>query len=344
MIQPVRSLKITPTHLERQAIIYIRQSSPKQVRLNTESQRNQRALVERAQSLGWSQARIVVLDADLGQSATSKEGRDDFTQLAADVALGHVGIVFGWEVSRLARNNADWYQLLDLAAVVGTLIADIEGVYDPRSYNDRLLLGLKGTMSEAELHMMRQRLSAGRLSKVARGEYIQHLPTGLVRTEDGRVAKDPDEQIQRCIALVFSTFAELGSGLKTLHFLKAHHILLPRHQTSGLRKGELLWKEPTESMLIEILHNPAYAGAFVYGRRPIDPRLCKPGRRGSGVVRKPMEEWVTLQQGVYPAYISWDQFLRNQARLAENTQEAHAKQAAVQGARGAARADFVSQV
>jgi len=260
-----------------------------------------------------------VLDADLGQSATSKEGRDDFTQLAADVALGHVGIVFGWEVSRLARNNADWYQLLDLAAVVGTLIADIEGVYDPRSYNDRLLLGLKGTMSEAELHMMRQRLSAGRLSKVARGEYIQHLPTGLVRTEDGRVAKDPDEQIQRCIALVFSTFAELGSGLKTLHFLKAHHILLPRHQTSGLRKGELLWKEPTESMLIEILHNPAYAGAFVYGRRPIDPRLCKPGRRGSGVVRKPMEEWVTLQQGVYPAYIRWEQFLRNQARLAENT-------------------------
>jgi len=162
MIQPARSLKITPTHLERKAIIYIRQSSPKQVRLNTESQRNQRALVERAQSLGWSQTRIVVLDADLGQSATSKEGRDDFTQLAADVALGHVGIIFGWEVSRLARNNADWYQLLDLAAVVGTLIADIEGVYDPRSYNDRLLLGLKGTMSEAELHMMRQRLSAGR--------------------------------------------------------------------------------------------------------------------------------------------------------------------------------------
>jgi len=142
MIQSIYSLKITPTHLERKAIIYIRQSSPKQVRLNTESQRNQRALVARAQSLGWSEARIDVLDADLGQSATSTEGRDDFTQLAADVALGHVGIIFGWEVSRLARNNADWYQLLDLAALVGTLIADIEGVYDPRSYNDRLLLGL----------------------------------------------------------------------------------------------------------------------------------------------------------------------------------------------------------
>jgi DNA invertase Pin-like site-specific DNA recombinase len=206
--------------------------------MNTESQHNQRALVERAQSLGWSSARVVVLDADLGHSAASTEGRDDFTQLAAEVALGHVGIIFGWEVSRLARNNADWYQLLDLAAVVGTLIADIEGVYDPRSYNDRLLLGLKGTMSEAELHMMRQRLNAGRLSKVERGEYVQHLPTGLVRTEQGHVAFDPDEQIRRCIALVFSTFAELGSAMKTLHSLKAHQILLPRHQTSGLRKAE----------------------------------------------------------------------------------------------------------
>src|SRR5216684_2783631 len=197
MIQPARSLKITPTHLERRAIIYIRQSSPKQVRLNTESQRNQRALVERAQSLGWSQARIVVLDADLGQSATSKEGRDDFTQLAADVALGHVGILFGWEVSRLARNNADWYQLLDVAALVGTLIADVEGIYDPRVYNDRWLLGLKGTMSEAELHLMRQRLTAGRLSQVARGEYVQHLPTGLVRLPDQRVVQDPDNQVRQ---------------------------------------------------------------------------------------------------------------------------------------------------
>jgi DNA invertase Pin-like site-specific DNA recombinase len=337
MIPIPRSLKITPTHLERQAVIYIRQSTPKQVRLNTESQHNQRALVERARSLGWSEARIVVLDADLGHSAASTQGRDDFTQLAAELALGHVGIIFGWEVSRLARNNADWYQLLDLAAVVGTLIADIEGVYDPRSYNDRLLLGLKGTMSEAELHMMRQRLSAGRLSKVERGEYVQHLPTGLVRTEHGQVEFDPDEQIRRVIALVFSSFAELGSAMKTLHSLKAHHILLPRHQTSGLLKGELLWKEPTEAMLIEILHNPAYAGAFVYGRRPTDPLRRRPGHRGSGTVRKPMEEWVTIQQGAYPAYISWEQYVRNQARLAENAQEAHAKQAALRGARGAPR-------
>lgn len=337
MMSAPRSLKIMPTHLERKAVIYIRQSTPKQVRTNAESQHNQRALVERAQSLGWSPARIMVLDADLGHTATTTEGRDDFTQLAAELALGHVGIIFGWEVSRLARNNADWYQLLDLAAVVGALIADIEGVYDPRSYNDRLLLGLKGTMSEAELHMMRQRLNAGRLSKVERGEYVQHLPTGLVRTEQGQVEFDPDEQIRRCITLVFSAFAELGSAMKTLRFLKAHQILLPRHQTSGLLKGELLWKEPTEAILVEILHNPAYAGAFVYGRRPVDPLQRKPGHRGSGVTRKPIEEWVTIQQGVYPAYISWEQYLRNQARLAENAQEAHAKQAALHGARGAPR-------
>jgi DNA invertase Pin-like site-specific DNA recombinase len=332
-----RSLKITPTHLERKAMIYIRQSTTKQVRTNTESQRNQRALVERAVALGWERARIVVLDGDLGQSGSSTDFRDDFTKLTADVALGHVGIIFGWEVSRLARNNADWYHLLDLASVVGTLIADIEGVYDPRSYNDRLLLGLKGTMSEAELHMMRQRLDAGRLSKVQRGEYVQHLPTGLVRLADGRVELDPDEQIRRVIALVFSTFAELGSGMKTLRYLKAHQILLPRHQTSGLLKGELLWKEPTESILIEILRNPAYAGAFVYGRRPTDPMLRKPGRRGSGVVRKPMEEWMTIQHGMYPAYISWEQYLQNQATLADNTQAMRAKQASQRESRGAPR-------
>ncbi len=337
MIAVPRSQKITLAHLQRKAVIYIRQSTTKQVRLNPESQRNQRALSERAETLGWPKERIVVLDADLGQSGASTTGRDDFTTLTADVALGHVGIIFGWEVSRLARNNADWYHLLDLASVVGTLIADIEGVYDPRSYNDRLLLGLKGTMSEAELHMMRQRLDAGRLSKVGRGDYIQHVPTGLVRTSDGRVELDPDEQVRRIIALVFSTFDELGTGMKTLRYLAQHHILLPRHQTSGLFKGELLWKEPTESMLIEILRNPAYAGAFVYGRRPSDPMLRKPGRRGSGMVRKPMEEWVTIQHGVYPAYISWDQYLHNLARLADNTAAMQTKYAAQREARGAPR-------
>jgi len=332
-----RSLKITPTHLQRKAIVYVRQSTPKQVRTNTESQRNQRALVERAVALGWEHSRVVILDADLGQSASSTTGRDDFSTLTAEVALGHVGIIFGWEVSRLARNNADWYHLLDMASVVGTLIADIEGIYDPRSYNDRLLLGLKGTMSEAELHTMRQRLTAGRLSKVQRGEYIQHLPTGLVRLEDGRVGLDPDDQIRRVIALVFSTFAELGSGMKTLSYFKHHQILIPRRQTSGLLKGEVHRIEPTESIIIQILRNPAYAGAFVYGRRLTDPMLRKPGQRGTGLVRKPMQDWMTIKQGAYPAYITWEQYLQNQARLAENTQAVQAWQGSQQEKPGAPR-------
>lgn len=316
--QVVGHLKITASHLERLAIVYVRQSSPKQVRSNLESQVNQRALVERAYAFGWHRERIQVLDADLGQSATSAEGRDDFKSLAVEVALGHVGIIFGWEVSRLARNNADWYHLLDLAALFGTLIADVEGIYDPRLYNDRLLLGLKGTMSEAELHIMRQRLNAGRLSKVFRGEYVQHLPTGLVRLADKRVVKDPDEQIRHVIDLVFATFDQLGSCQKTLCYFKRHDILLPRRQTSGFLKGELLWRKPSAAAIYEILTNPAYAGAFAYGRRPKDPRRRIPGRHSTGVVRKPMGEWVCVRKDAYPAYISWDQYLANQARMRDN--------------------------
>ena len=311
-------LKITPAHLERRAIVYIRQSSPKQVRQNQESQLNQRALVDRAQALGWHRERIEILDADLGQSAASTEGRDDFKTLAAEVALGHVGIVFGWEVSRLARNNADWYRLLDLSALFGTLIADVDGVYDPRLYNDRLLLGLKGTMSEAELYMLRQRLKAGRLSKVMRGEYVQHLPTGLVRLPDKSVVKDPDDQVRHIIELVFAKFEELGSCQKVLRFCKHNAILLPRRQTSGFHKGEMLWKKPSAAAIYEIVGNPAYAGAFVYGRRPKDPTRQIPGRHATGVVRKPMSEWICIKHDVYPAYITWEQYLANQNRLHEN--------------------------
>ncbi len=324
--------KISAAHLERRAIVYIRQSSPKQVQVNTESQFNQRALVDRAVALGWPRARVSVLDADLGRSGTSTQGRDAFTQLTADVALGHVGIIFGWEVSRLARNNADWYQLLDLAALVGTLIADYEGVYDPRAYNDRLLLGLKGTMSEAELHMMRQRLNAGRLSKVQRGEYVQHLPTGLVRLPDGQVVMDPDAQVRHVIALVFSTFAEVGSCQRTLRWCKHHGILLPRLQTSGFQRGELLWKQPSASAIYEMIRNPAYAGAFVYGRRPSDPTRRRPGQRATGFVRKPVTEWLCIRQDAYPAYISWAQWQANQDQLRDNNQRHDAQYQANRGA------------
>jgi len=313
-------MKITPFHLERKAVIYIRQSSPKQVREHFDSQLTQRTLVERAQSLGWHPERIEVFDGDLGQSATGVQARDDFKALAAEVALGHVGIVFGWQVSRLARNNAEWYQLLDLATLVGTLIGDTDGVYDPRLYNDRLLLGLKGTMSEAELYLMRQRLNAGRLSKVQRGEYVQRLPTGLVRLADNNVIKDPDQQIQHVIALVFSKFEELGSGYGVLRYCKQHDILLPRRHGGGMGPDDVRWCQPSEAAISAILTNPAYAGAFVHGRRTSDPRRQPRGQRTPPMIRRTMDEWQCIIQDAYPAYISWSQYLDNQARLRANAQ------------------------
>ena len=326
--------KIAERHLQRLAYVYVRQSSPKQVLHHRESQVNQYQLAQRAQSLGWSPERIQVIDTDQGMSAQDSASRNGFQQIVSEVSLGHVGIIFGYEVSRLARNNGDWYHLLDLAAVFGTLIADNDGVYDPRLYNDRLLLGLKGTMSEAELHLLRQRLDAGRMSQVRRGEYRQHLPTGLVRQPDGTVIKDPDEQVRHVIELLFPKFVELGSCQKVLRYLKHESILLPRHQTSGLHKGEMLWKPPSEAAIYDIMRNPAYAGAFAYGRKQSDPTRRIPGRPAAGRIRQPMDKWLHLQQGVYPAYISWEQYLSNQERLHQN---GHMYRERTQGAKGAAR-------
>ena len=310
--------KIRADHLKRLACVYIRQSSMKQVARNRESQVNQYRLIQRAEALGWNRERIRVLDADLGLSAQSSEHRSGFKELVAEVSLGHVGIIFGYEVSRLARNNSDWYHLLDLAAVFGTLIADNDGVYDPRLYNDRLLLGLKGTMSEAELHLLRQRLEAGRMSQVYRGEYRQHLPTGLVRLADGRVVKDSDDQVRHVIELLFLKFEELGSCRRVMRYLRQESILLPRHQPTGLHKGLLLWKLPSDAAIYDILRNPAYAGAFAYGRSQADPTHRQPGRPASGRLRLPQGEWLHLQLDVYPAYISWEQYLANQERLHQN--------------------------
>lgn len=327
--------KITSKHTERKAIVYLRQSSQKQVREHIDSQLSQRTLAERAKTLGWHSSRVEVFDADLGLSANQAECRDDFKAMIAEVALGHVGIVFGWDVSRLARNNADWYQLLDIAAMFNTLIGDNDGIYDPKVYNDRLLLGLKGTMSEAELYTLRQRLNAGRMSKVQRGEYIQHLPTGLVRLPPmQKVVKDPDAQVRHVIELVFAKFEELGSCPKVMRYCRDHEVQLPRHQTSGFDQGELLWKKPSVAAIYEIISNPAYAGAFVYGRRPTDPTRRKPGRHSTGTVRKPLDEWQCIIQSVYPAYISWEQYMSNQARLRDN---AHRYAEQYGGQRGAPR-------
>jgi len=327
-------VKITPRHLDRKAVIYIRQSSPKQVREHLDSQLTQRALVHRAEDLGWHPERIEAFDGDLGQSAAGLQERDDFKALAAEIALGHVGIVFGWQVSRLARNNTEWYQLLDLAALFGTLIGDTDGVYDPCLYNDRLLLGLKGTMSEAEHYLLRQRLTAGRLSKVRRGEYVQPLPTGLVRLSDKSVIKEPDQQIQHVIGLVFSKFEELGSAFQVLRYCKQHEILLPRRHGNGVGPDHVRWRPPSEEAICAILTNPAYAGAFVHGRRTSDPQRQKAGRWTPVMVRRPMAEWQCIIQDAYPAYISWPQYLANRARLSDN---ATRFRESASGARGAPR-------
>jgi DNA invertase Pin-like site-specific DNA recombinase len=309
--------KITAHHREQPAYVYVRQSTLKQVHQNQESRENQYALVHRAVELGWPPERVRLIDADLGQSGQDSQ-RPGFQELVAAVSLGKVGLILAYEASRLARNNTDWYTLLDLATVGGTLIADTEGVYDPRDYNDRLLLGLRGILSEAELHTLRLRMAAGRQRQIERGVYQQHVPTGLVRLEDGRVVKSPDLAVQRTLELVFQRFAALGSGQKVLRSLRDAGILLPRQQRGGLHAGQLLWRKPTQSALMDILHNPAYAGAFVYGRKGPHPDR-RPGQMRQ--VRRPMEEWTVIHQEVYPAYISWEQFMANQARLADNASD-----------------------
>jgi DNA invertase Pin-like site-specific DNA recombinase len=310
--------KITSAHQERLAYIYVRQSSPKQVAQNRESQDYQYRLHQRAIALGWPAERVRIIDSDLGRSGREATARSGFQEVVADISLGQVGIVFGYEVSRLARNNRDWYLLLDLAAVFGTLIADNDGVYDPRLYNDRLLLGLKGTMSEAEVHLMRQRLDAGRLNQVKRGAYQQHLPAGYLRLPDGSVVKDPDEQVRHVLELVFEQFAQLGSITKLVGYLRKHAILLPRRHHAGPHAHELLWKVASEAALTQILTNPAYAGVFAYGRRQADPALQQAGRPATGRRRKPITDWLHIQQQAYPAYISWEQYLTNQEQLHQN--------------------------
>jgi DNA invertase Pin-like site-specific DNA recombinase len=315
------SQKVQPIHQSRQAVIYIRQSDPKQVRQHRESGHNQRALRERVLELGWRRDQISLVDEDQGRSAKHTAGRDAFQKLAADVGLRKVGIIVGYEVSRLSRNCADWYQLLELCAVFDTLLADADGVYNPRDFNDRFLLGMKGNFSEIELHSLRLRLDAGRLSKARRGELVQHLPTGLVRDATGVAQFDPDQSVRDRIRLVFDKFHELGSAQKVLRYMASHGLKLPRRQTSGLYAGKVLWKSPNAPALVSILKNPAYAGAFVYGRRITDPARQVPGRPATGKIRQPQDRWMALVRDVYPAYITWEEHEQVLATIEENRQK-----------------------
>ena len=310
-----KSALIAPRHLSRLAVIYIRQASPQQVLTNQESTRLQYALRQRAEELGWRPEDIAVIDADLGQSGASAGDRAGFQELLTKVTLGHVGLILSVDVTRLARNCSDWYPLLDLCGLKGCLIADRDGVYEPASPNGRLLLGLKGQISELELHTIRARLTAGLLNKAERGELALPLPVGLVRDERGAVVKDPNAEVQQRIALVFATFLAVRSAGKAATALDRAGLRLPRRD----RFGDVAWRRPTTSAVLAMLRNPAYAGAFVYGRRQSvrrDHTARRPVQRAL-----PIAAWRVRVPDKYPAYIDWPQYEKIQAMLDENRAE-----------------------
>lgn len=309
--------KIQPEHLDALAIVYVRQSTLGQLQKHQESTRLQYALVDYAQSLGWPQERILVIDDDLGKSGSSAAGRPGFQRLVTEVSLGHVGLILGIEMSRLARSNRDWHQLLEVCALFRTLIADIDGLYNPNDYNDRLLLGLKGTMSEAELHILKNRLHEGKLNKARRGELNNRLPLGYVLAPDGCVQLDPDEQVQHVVHLIFRTFDELGTLHAVLRYLVNHQIHIGIRLQSRA-DARLEWRRPNRVTLQNLLHHPIYAGAYTYGRRQTDARRKQSNRPATGRVVMPMEAWHVCLRDQVPAYISWTQYQTNLAQLQAN--------------------------
>jgi DNA invertase Pin-like site-specific DNA recombinase len=307
--------KIGSSHRGRDAYVYVRQSTPTQMVAHAESLARQYGLRERAVALGWPAHQVVVIDADLGRSGADATARSGFKELVADVGLGKVGIVLGLEVSRLARNNADWYQLLDLCALTDTLIADADGVYHPSDFNDRLVLGLKGTMSEAELHLIRSRLTAGLKHKAARGELRQGLPVGLDYDADDRVVLTADEAVRAAIGCVFDRFAELGSARQVLTTLREDGVLLPRRRGGHPR---IAWAPATYPAVHDLLTNPAYAGAFVFGRTRTDKRIDEHGRVVSRTRQLPQDQWEVLIPDHHAGFTTWATYEANIARLRGN--------------------------
>jgi DNA invertase Pin-like site-specific DNA recombinase len=308
------SLKIQPHHLERGAYLYIRQSSMRQVVENVESTKRQYALRGRATALGWRDEQIIVVDNDQGESGASAAWREGFQRLVSDVGMGRAGIVMGLEVSRLARNNADWQRLLEICALADTLILDEDGVYDPTSFNDRLLLGLKGTMSEAELHMIKARLRGGILNKVRRGEYRCTLPTGLIYDQSGNVTLDPDSQVRETIVHFFETFSRVGSACQTVKAFRQEGLRFP----SRLRNRETTVFRPlTASTAIRVLNNPRYAGAYVYGRRRY--RRAIDGKK-TVQQKRDHDDWLACIPNAHSGYISWERFQENLKILETNGQ------------------------
>lgn len=313
--------KVKAFHLQRLAVVYVRQSSQQQVLEHKESASLQYALRQRAIDWGWPADRVRVIDQDQGHSGATAQGRQGFQELLAQVSLDHVGVVLGIEMSRLARSCRDWHQLLELCALFGTLLADQDGLYDPRDYNDRLLLGLKGTLSEAELHSIRLRMYQGRLNKARRGEVFTHMPMGYIRGGEGAAGApvlDPDQQVQSAVRLIFEKFEQLGSVNGLLGYLVRHDIRLGIRPHHGANRGTLEWRRPNRVTLCGLLHHPLYAGAYSWGRRPVDPRRKIPGRRATGRIVADSKDWQVLIRDHCPAYITWEQYQANLVRLAEN--------------------------
>src|SRR5450759_4161875 len=323
--------RIKPSHSQRAAYVYIRQSTPGQVEHNRESTARQYALADKVRQLGWPIEQVVIVDEDLGLSGSSTDKRSGFARLTSEVALSHVGIVLGLEVSRLARNNADWYRLLELCGITDTLIGDNDGVYNTALFKDRLLLGLKGTMSEAELHIIRARLDGGIRNKAARGELRRGLPVGFVWGEqDGEVLFHPDAAVTGAIRTVFERFAEFGSARRVWLWFRSEGLSFPLQTTPAGLPGPIRWVTPTYTALHHILTNPVYAGAYTYGKTKYERYVDEHGAVRKRIRHLPMEQWAVLIQDHHPGFIDWATYQANQARLDSNTRpQAHQSGGAV---------------
>src|SRR5436190_20838476 len=312
--------KLGASHLRRSAFVYVRQSSQAQLERNVESTDRQYALVQRAIELGFAREQVVVIDEDLGISGSGLSERSGFARLTAQVALGHAGLVLGLEASRLARNNADWYRLLDLCGVTDTVIGDADGLYHPGSFNDRLLLGLKGTMSEAELHILRARLDGGIRNKAARGELRRGLPVGLVwGDQDGEILLHPDEAIRGAIRTVFERFAEFGSARRVWLWFRSEGLSFPLQTTPAGMPGPIRWVTPTYHALHQVLTNPVYAGAYTYGKTKFERYIDEHGAVRKRARHLPIEQWAVLIRDHHPGFIDWATYEANQARLDSHT-------------------------
>jgi DNA invertase Pin-like site-specific DNA recombinase len=319
-----RSPKLQSVHLERSAVVYVRQSTPQQVQEHQESTARQYALADRAAAFGWSRESVVVIDDDLGKSGQSIEGRPGFQRLLAEVALDRVGLILGLEMSRLARSCRDWHQLLELCARFRVLLGDADGLYDPTEYSDRLLLGLHGMMNEAELHVIKQRMHQGKLNKARRGELFSNPPIGYIRAQNGAAGVngewvlDPDEQVQAVVRMIFDQFDREATLHGLLRYLVHHGVRIPVRNVGGDEKGRLEWRRPNRATLQNLLRHPTYAGAYRFGHRALDPRKKQPGKRSSGRQVNRPEDCLVLIHDRLPAYITWERFEANQNRLTAN--------------------------